>query len=239
VAGGRNDEHRPADPSDERHRDVADLGGVHGGRVLDARALKALAHPLRFELLERLAEHGPATASELARQVGESSGSTSYHLRQLAKEALIEEAAELGTARDRWWRLVAGGWTLEGLEMLDQEETRDDAQVVLDEVLRARFQRLRRWHRDAPRWDERWANSTIEVTAHLRLTQEELAQLSSDLVAVVDRYRDRQPERRDPRIEHPGVVPVTVQLDAFPSGNPPSPSMGEALGSTVDDGDNS
>jgi DNA-binding transcriptional ArsR family regulator len=79
------------------------------GRVLDAGALKALAHPLRFQLVELLIELGPSTASELGRQVGESSGSTSYHLRQLAKQGLIEEAPDLGTARDRYWRAVRGG----------------------------------------------------------------------------------------------------------------------------------
>jgi DNA-binding transcriptional ArsR family regulator len=193
------------------------------GRVLDAKALKALAHPLRVELIELLIERGPSTASELGRLLGESSGSTSYHLRQLAKEHLIEEAPELGTARDRWWRVPEGGWTLEGFDILEREETRDDAQLVLDEVVRARFQRLRRWHRDASRWGPTWVDSTIEMTARLQLTRDELEQLTTELITIVDRYRDLQAERRDPRVEHPGTVPVTVQLDAFPTGDPPEP----------------
>ena len=52
--------------------------------VTDVRALRALAHPLRSRLLGQLRLNGPATASRLGRVVGESSGSTSYHLRQLA-----------------------------------------------------------------------------------------------------------------------------------------------------------
>lgn len=63
----------------------------------------AMAHPLRFRLLELLAE-GPSTASRLARRLGESSGSTSYHLRRLAHAGAIVEAPELGTRRERWWR---------------------------------------------------------------------------------------------------------------------------------------
>jgi DNA-binding transcriptional ArsR family regulator len=194
------------------------------GRVLDAKALKALAHPLRVELIELLVELGPSTASALARRLGESSGSTSYHLRQLAKERLIEEAPELGSARDRWWRVPDGGWSLEGFDILEREETRDDAHLVLDEVLRARFQRLRRWHRDASRWGAAWVDSTIEMTARLQLTREELGALTGELIAVVDRYRDLQADRRDPRVEHPGAVPVTIQLDAFPTGDPPEPA---------------
>jgi DNA-binding transcriptional ArsR family regulator len=192
------------------------------GRVLDPSALRVLAHPLRFQLIELLVEQGPSTASELGRRVGESSGSTSYHLRQLAKQGLIEEAPELGNARDRYWRVVKGGWTIEGFDLLEREETRDDAQMVLDEVLRARFQRLRRWHRDASRWGDPWVRSTVEMTGRFRLTREELAALTEELVAVVDRYRTLQSDRHGPDADLPGAVPVTVQIDAFPSGDPPA-----------------
>jgi DNA-binding transcriptional ArsR family regulator len=40
----------------------------------------------------------------LARELGESSGATSYHLRGLEKAGFVEEDAERGNARDRWWR---------------------------------------------------------------------------------------------------------------------------------------
>src|SRR3954471_4188633 len=73
-------------------------------QVTDVRALRALAHPLRNRLLGYLRLHGPATASQLGRVVGESSGSTSYHLRQLAEYGFVEEVEGRGTARERWWR---------------------------------------------------------------------------------------------------------------------------------------
>src|SRR3954465_449336 len=73
-------------------------------QVTDVRALRALAHPLRNRLLGQLRLNGPATASQLGRVVGESSGSTSYHLRQLAEYGFVEEVEGQGTARERWWR---------------------------------------------------------------------------------------------------------------------------------------
>ena len=73
-------------------------------QVTDVRALRALAHPLRNRLLGQLRVNGPATASQLGRAVGESSGSTSYHLRQLAAYGFVEEVEGQGTARERWWR---------------------------------------------------------------------------------------------------------------------------------------
>ena len=63
----------------------------------------AMAHPLRLEILGLLVE-GPATASMLARRLGESSGTTSYHLRVLARAGAVLEEPELGTRRERWWR---------------------------------------------------------------------------------------------------------------------------------------
>src|SRR3954451_25397896 len=72
-------------------------------KVTDVRALRALAHPLRSRLLGQLRLHGPATASQLGRTVGESSGSTSYHLRQLAAFGFVGEGQGPGHGSQRWW----------------------------------------------------------------------------------------------------------------------------------------
>jgi DNA-binding transcriptional ArsR family regulator len=72
-------------------------------RPMDAAQLRALAHPLRLQLLEVLHTEGPATASQLGRRLGESSGATSYHLRALYRAGMVEEA-EQRNARERWWQ---------------------------------------------------------------------------------------------------------------------------------------
>ena len=72
-------------------------------RSLGAKEVRALAHPLRLRMLESLSD-GPATASILARELGESSGATSYHLRALAAAGLILEDLDRRKGRERWWR---------------------------------------------------------------------------------------------------------------------------------------
>ena len=67
---------------------------------LDPRALKVLAHPLRSRLLTALRTHGPATATELARDLVTNTGATSYHLRKLASVGLVEETED-GHGRSR------------------------------------------------------------------------------------------------------------------------------------------
>jgi DNA-binding transcriptional ArsR family regulator len=75
-------------------------------RPLNAAQLRALAHPLRLQLLQVLHVEGPATASQLARRLGESSGATSYHLRALHRAGMVEEA-EQRNGRERWWQRPA------------------------------------------------------------------------------------------------------------------------------------
>ena len=71
--------------------------------LVQRRNVRGLAHPLRVAMLRLLREHGPATATGLAEQLGESSGTTSYHLRQRAY-GFIVEAEGMGTRRQRWWQ---------------------------------------------------------------------------------------------------------------------------------------
>ena len=67
----------------------------------DLAALKALAQPRRQRMLQHLTLHGPATSATLARALGLNTGSTSYHLRELARYGFVEETgagAETATA---------------------------------------------------------------------------------------------------------------------------------------------
>src|SRR5919206_5319963 len=91
-----------------RRRDAADLRMTRDDetaehRVLSGRELRALAHPLRVRLLELLRE-GPSTASLLAERLNESTGATSYHLRELHRYGFIDEEPGRGRGRERWWK---------------------------------------------------------------------------------------------------------------------------------------
>ena len=61
-------------------------------RVLDADALKGLAHPMRVAIYDLLSTYGPNTATGIAERTGESSGVASYHLRQLAQHDQHDDA---------------------------------------------------------------------------------------------------------------------------------------------------
>lgn len=185
------------------------------GRMrVDAAALKALAHPLRVRLYDLLADEGPATASQLAARLGESSGTTSYHLRQLAKHGFIIEDEERGNRRDRWWRSRPGGISLEGWRYLGDPETADDMQLVKGEILRSYTVALERWFAGLTDWEEQWLQASEDSSWRFFGTPEELAAVRDDVGEVLRAHRARIEQREPP----PGSARIMVQFHAFPSG---------------------
>jgi DNA-binding transcriptional ArsR family regulator len=67
---------------------------------------KTLTNPVRRRILQYIGQHREANSTSVARALGESTGTTSYHLRKLAEQRLVEEIAERSAGRERWWRLL-------------------------------------------------------------------------------------------------------------------------------------
>jgi DNA-binding transcriptional ArsR family regulator len=61
---------------------------------------------VRRRILDYLGRCEAANSTSVARALGESTGTTSYHLRKLAEQHLIEEITERSGGRERWWRLL-------------------------------------------------------------------------------------------------------------------------------------
>jgi DNA-binding transcriptional ArsR family regulator len=150
----------------------------------DAAGVRALAHPLRLKLLDLLRFDGPSTATLLGRRLGESSGSMSCHLRQLARYGFIEEAPARG-GRERWWRYRSRRVTVDsdgaaGRELLPELLSREAH--ALDRFL-ARREAL-------PEWDA----SSFFTTLALRLTAAELAALYEGMEELLGRFRRAEAE---------------------------------------------
>jgi DNA-binding transcriptional ArsR family regulator len=99
-------------------------------RIDDPAALKALAHPLRVQVLTHLLATGPSTASECAEALGSTASNLSWHLRQLAAHGFVERA-EGRDARERPWRATEVGFALGGDSGDPAIRTRQDALIAL------------------------------------------------------------------------------------------------------------
>jgi len=181
-------------------------------QVTDVRALRALAHPLRNRLLGQLRLNGPATASQLGRVVGESSGSTSYHLRQLAAYGFVEEVEGEGTARERWWRARHRMTSWQAADVLAQEggaEVEDEmTRLQLDQHARV----LTAWRQQKDRLDPAWTAAASLNDYAFRLRPDQARALVAQLDAVLSRWMDEHPADAGPET---GDL-VSVLLDVVP-----------------------
>ncbi|WP_435745529.1 ArsR/SmtB family transcription factor [Microbacterium sp. PMB16] len=156
-------------------------------RTLDSRALKALAHPLRVRIFDILASRGPQTASSLAALVGETSGSTSYHLRALAAHDLIREVEGRGTARERWWERPKGRIDMPGPDESMSPSNRAAAQIVTSEFFRLRHETLMSYlNRPESEIPEDWREVGLTMTTHLDMTAAQTMALREELEALVE-----------------------------------------------------
>lgn len=184
-------------------------------RQVDAKSLLGLAHPLRIQIQDQLGLHGPATATQLAARLGESSGATSYHLRQLEKYGFVEEDPSRGSGRERWWRRVPGGISIAGHELRESEATRDATNLVLNEFNKGKQARIEHWRATYHEWPREWVNASAEASLHFRLRPAELDELGTELEAVLNRWIAKTNERTDA-----DLVDVEMQVYTFPVGIP-------------------
>lgn len=184
---------------------------------LDARSLRGLAHPIRLRLLGRLREDGPSTATALAADIGESSGTTSYHLRQLAAYGFIEpDDTERTNRKERWWRASHRATVLEPIN-----DGNPETDLLVDEYLRsiaqAYSERLVRFVDTLPSVRESLGTEWAEVGDlsdwGLVLTPEQAAALRDSLHEIIGAQPGHDPLVPLP----PGAARVIVQLQVMPT----------------------
>ncbi|CAI9412542.1 winged helix-turn-helix domain-containing protein [Nocardioides sp. T2.26MG-1] len=155
----------------------------------DPRVLRAIAHPTRNRILSELFAAGPLRAADISRLIDVPANQASFHLRQLAKYGLVEEAPDEGRdKRDRVWRLVdPDGVSFRTKEMLERPGGKAAYAV---------------FQRNAVAWGHHLVDRALtpdpEPGRHksvsewaLRLTPEESQELLGEIGEVVERWRGR------------------------------------------------
>jgi len=149
-----------------------------------AQRLRALAHPLRWQLLDVLDREPQATATRCAEATGESVASCSYHLRILAKYGYVEAVS--GAGRERPWRL-----TTRRQELTAPGSTAEDrlaSRAATEAFLQHEFERLRAWRARVDGEPAEWVDACGLGGSTTWLTAAELAELRDELVAAVTRH---------------------------------------------------
>jgi hypothetical protein len=174
-------------------------------QITDPKALRAMAHPLRWQLLEILAREGMATATQCAQETGESVANCSYHLNLLAKYDYVEKA-EGGRGREKPWRLVSQSQQF-GTDESTDDETRLAAQAAGIAFLDYQLGMIKDRSLRSQTLPGEWQAVTGVYNTHDFLTPAELDEVRGEVLAIMDRFRDR---RTDPAKRPEGARSVNL-----------------------------
>jgi DNA-binding transcriptional ArsR family regulator len=178
-------------------------------RMTSAHEMRALAHPVRMDLLELLAARGPHTASEAAAVLDQTPANVSWHLRKLAEHGFVRQAAD-GPGRRRPWKMVAE-WLSWG------DDAADPAAVAAlsDLAIEREVQRLRAALASSPGESRQWQLATQIHQNSLWLTADEAAELGAALSDLLHAFDDRA---HDPDSRPPGARLIASIAWAVPHG---------------------
>jgi DNA-binding transcriptional ArsR family regulator len=173
--------------------------------VEDAVTLKAVAHPLRLRMLGRLRLEGPATGSDLARAFGETSGSTSYHLRQLQRYGFVEPVPDQPNRRDRVWRAChdSTSFHLRSDDPTAQAAVDTIQQVQLDHLLDG----VRRRQSQASAWPPEWRDAYTSSDYGVRITAHRLGELKAAITHLIQAHETP---------DDPNARTVIIQVHSYP-----------------------
>jgi predicted ArsR family transcriptional regulator len=178
-------------------------------QISDAQTMRALAHPVRLELLDLIQRDGEVTATRAAEALGESPGNMSWHLHTLAKYGFVEEAGG-GKGRTRPWRIAAHG---NRFRTTDGDPGATAANTALaSQVVERSLEQQRRWFESRAAYAAEWQSAAFLSNSTVYLTSAELAQLCEEVTELISRHSDRVDSRRRPD----GALPVHLTAYGHP-----------------------
>lgn len=183
--------------------------------ITDARAMRALAHPMRVALLEAMRRDGEITATRAAELLGESPGNMSWHLQTLAKYGFVEETGE-GRGRSRPWRLTSPSRSFE--TAMTDGEVATAGEALERTFIQRMIEQLREWWSRRLAYPVEWRRAAFMSDTITYLTAEELSAVMEEILVIHDRYRDRDAKESRPD----GALPVRLYAHGHPI--PPTPS---------------
>jgi hypothetical protein len=202
--------------SEELDLTMAEPDAVNGGlpthKITDARAMRALAHPVRLALLEALVHAGTLTATQASELLGESPANCAFHLRTLAKYGYVVEAGG-GKGRERPWRRAHTALQI----TTDQDDPM--AAMAADELgqwwLSAMIDRARSALSRRGTWPAEWQHNELTGESEMIVyaTADEANEIADQAQRILLRFHDRldHPERRPD-----GAMPIEILLFSYP-----------------------
>jgi DNA-binding transcriptional ArsR family regulator len=188
--------------------------------ISDPKAIRALAHPLRLDLLQLLGAGGPATAAQCGRVLGASQASCSFHLRQLAKYGFVEDAGPGRDRRERRWQVTHARLSVRTGTGGDRAARQQVERLVVEREMQAILDYSRRPDSASTEWGHRAGI----VTGMVLLSPDDAAAIKEKWIALLAPYT----ARADGRQLQPGQRHVRYFMAATPLPEPQSDDTQDA-----------
>jgi hypothetical protein len=158
-------------------------------------ALRALAHPLRWQLIDLLDSRGRATATQCAGALGETVASCAYHLGILGKYGYARQVTGR-PGREKPWELTDVPQNLSSAG--SGPESAQMAEAAVDAFLDHELTKLKNRFRQRSQEPAEWREGTGVVGETTWLTAAELNATWAAIKDLVLKFadRDRDPSRR-------------------------------------------
>jgi DNA-binding transcriptional ArsR family regulator len=167
--------------------------------ITDPKAMRALAHPVRLAILERLRRDGPASATDLAPHVGATPSVTSWHLRHLAGFGLVRDSEPAADRRYRRWEAAARGFRFEVPEDPEDEAGRSAARQLSRQMFVQASEQPARWLDEVePGLDPLWRRLAGLFNTRVVVSPDELAAIMAEHERVLAPYVTRAEAERPP-----------------------------------------
>ncbi|MEU4337069.1 helix-turn-helix domain-containing protein [Micromonospora lupini] len=164
--------------------------------ITEPQALRALAHPVRLAILDRLQRHGPATATGLSPHVGATPSVVSWHLRHLATFGLVTDADGATSKRERWWQAAARGFRF---TLPDDAEGQAAGRQLRGEMFARIAETPQQWMlHDEPRLDAEWRGLAGVADTRFVATPDELRHLEEAIEELIAPYVRRKDDDTKP-----------------------------------------
>jgi DNA-binding transcriptional ArsR family regulator len=153
--------------------------------LTDPEAMRALAHPIRLALLDRLQLEGTATAAELADELEVTAPQMRAHLQELETFGLVRRTEE-----DDSWSGAAKGLVF---ELPDDPEGAEVARKLSNMMLLRSADLPGQWAaEDEPQLAPEWVRASGVINSRVTLTPDELRGLQEGLEQLLAPFITRE-----------------------------------------------
>jgi DNA-binding transcriptional ArsR family regulator len=180
----------------------------------DPKAIRALAHPRRLQILTLLRDGRPMTVTELARLTEDSTASVSYHVQQLSMYGFIERAEDLARGREKPWRAKYVSYSFEASP--DSEASVTAARTMRWAMANRAGRIVNDYLAQEEHLPKEWREAAVISEGGFYLTSEELHEVAVNMLKVLDPYRNRTADQAPPDSRYSHIIlygiPSATQL---------------------------